>query len=218
MGRNPASCSGQPVVYALIRTSEVYKTSEVFPKEMSLTSILLIALSMAMDAFAVSLGSGVKIGPGPRPVFRIAFHFGLFQALLPIIGWLFGNTIEPLVIGVDHWVAFVLLAFVGVRMVRSGFSKQEEESSKDPSRGWTMVMLSIAVSIDALAIGVSLAFLGVTIWTPALIIGLVTGVLSLVGLRVGNGVGKRFGKPVEVLGGLVLIGIGVRIVMSHLAG
>jgi len=185
---------------------------------MSFSSIFLIALSMAMDAFAVSLGSGVKIGPGPRPVFRIAFHFGLFQALLPVVGWLFGNTIEPLVKGIDHWVAFSLLAFVGIRMIRSGLSKEEESFSRDPSRGWTMVMLSVAVSIDALAIGLSLAFLGVNIWTPALVIGLVTGVLSLIGLRVGNGVGKRFGKPVEVLGGLVLIGIGVRIVASHMIG
>jgi manganese efflux pump family protein len=185
---------------------------------MSLTAVFLIALSMAMDAFAVSLCSGLKIGPGPRPVFRIAFHFGLFQTLMPVIGWLFGNTIAPLVNNYDHWVAFGLLAFVGIRMIRSGLSKREEEIVKDPSRGWTMVMLSVAVSIDALAIGLSLAFLDVDIWIPALIIGLVTGALSLIGLRVGNGVGRRFGKPVEVLGGLVLIGIGVRIVMSHLVG
>ena len=185
---------------------------------MPITTIFFIALSMAMDAFAVSLGSGVKIGPGPRPLFRIAFHFGLFQSVMPVIGWLFGNTIEPLVKGFDHWVAFGLLAFVGIRMIRSGLGKGEEETLKDPSRGLTMVMLSIAVSIDALAVGLSLAFLGVSIWTPALIIGLVTGALSLIGLRMGNGVGKRFGKPVEVLGGLVLIGIGVRIVVSHLVG
>ena len=185
---------------------------------MSLTATFLIALSMAMDAFAVSMCSGVKIGPGPRPAFRIAFHFGLFQALLPILGWLFGNTIEPLVRNFDHWLAFGLLAFVGIRMIRSGLSKDEEEIVKDPSRGWTMVMLSIAVSIDALAVGLSLGVLGVTIWTPALVIGLVTGALSLIGLRVGNGFGKRYGKPVEVFGGLVLIGIGVRIVLSHLMG
>ena len=185
---------------------------------MPLNTIFFIALSMAMDAFAVSLGSGVKIGPGPRPLFRIAFHFGLFQAVMPVVGWLFGNTIEPYVKNVDHWVAFGLLAFVGIRMIRSGLDKGEEESLKDPSRGLTMVMLSIAVSIDALAIGLSLAFLGVNIWTPALIIGLVTGVLSLIGLRVGNGFGKRYGKPVEIFGGLVLIGIGIRIVVSHLVG
>lgn len=185
---------------------------------MSLTATFLIALSMAMDAFAVSMCSGLKIEPGPRPVFRIAFHFGLFQALMPIIGWLSGKTIEPLVHNLDHWVAFGLLAFVGIRMIRSGLSRYGEEIVKDPSRGWTMVMLSVAVSIDALAIGLSLAFLDVDIWTPAMVIGLVTGALSLIGLRVGNGVGSRFGKPVEVLGGLVLIGIGVRIVMLHLVG
>lgn len=185
---------------------------------MSLTAVFLIALSMAMDAFAVSLGSGVKIGPGPRPVFRIAFHFGLFQALMPVVGWSFGNTIEPLVKNIDHWAAFGLLAFVGIRMIRSGLSSGEEEIENDPSHGWTMVMLSIAVSIDALAIGLSLAFLHVDIWTPALVIGLVTGVLSLIGLRIGILFGERFGKPVEVLGGLVLIGIGIRIVASHLVG
>ncbi len=182
---------------------------------MSLPTIFLVALSMAMDAFAVSLCSGVKIGPGPRPVFRLSFHFGLFQALMPVLGWFFGNTIAPLVKDFDHWVAFGLLAFVGIRMICSGLSK-EEEIQNDPSHGWTMVVLSIAVSIDALAVGMSLAFLGVNIWTPALVIGLVTGILSLIGLRVGISFGKRFGKPVEVLGGLVLIGIGVRIVVSHL--
>jgi putative Mn2+ efflux pump MntP len=118
---------------------------------MPFTTIFLIAFSMAMDAFAVSLGSGVKIGPGPRPLFRIAFHFGLFQAVMPVIGWLFGNTIEPYVQDFDHWVAFGLLAFVGIRMIRSGLSKDEEETPRDPSRGMTMVMLSIAVSVDALS-------------------------------------------------------------------
>jgi putative Mn2+ efflux pump MntP len=185
---------------------------------MSFITLFLIALSMAMDAFAVSLGSGVKIGPGPRPLFRIAFHFGLFQAVMPVIGWLFGNTIEPYVKDVDHWVAFGLLVLVGIRMIRSGLGKNEEQTPQDPSRGMTMVMLSIAVSIDALAIGLSLGLLGITIWTPAIVIGLVTGILSLVGLRVGNGFGKKYGKPVEVLGGLVLIGIGIRIVVSHLKG
>jgi len=185
---------------------------------MPITTIFFIALSMAMDAFAVSLGSGVKIRPGPRPLFRIAFHFGLFQAVMPIIGWLFGNTIEPYVKHFDHWVAFGLLFIVGIRMIRSGLSKYEEVTPEDPSRGLTMVILSIAVSIDALAIGLSLGLLGITIWTPAIVIGVVTGALSLLGLRMGNGIGKRFGKPVEVLGGLVLIGIGVRIVVSHLVG
>jgi len=185
---------------------------------MSFLSIILIAISMAMDAFAVSLGSVIKIGPGPRPIFRLAFHFGLFQGVMPIIGWLFGYTIEPYVKDFDHWVAFGLLAFVGIRMLRSGLSKNQDESKQDPSRGWTMVLLSVAVSIDALAIGLSLAFLKITVWIPSLVIGLVTSGLSVVGLRVGNSVGKKYGKPVEVFGGLILIGIGINIVVSHMAG
>lgn len=185
---------------------------------MSLLTLFLIALSMAMDAFAVSLGSGAKIGPGSRPAFRMAFHFGLFQALMPVGGWLFGNSIEPLVKNYDHWVAFGLLAFVGIRMLRSGFNDGEQEVREDPSRGWMMVGLSIAVSIDALAVGLSLAFLQVSIWTPALIIGLVTAILSWIGLRTGLIFGNRFGKPVEIFGGLILIGIGIRILLDHMSG
>ncbi|GAB4503837.1 MAG: manganese efflux pump MntP family protein [Anaerolineales bacterium] len=171
---------------------------------------------MAMDAFAVSLCSGVKISAGPRSAFRLAFHFGLFQALLPIVGWLLGNTIVGLLSDYDHWIAFALLAFAGVRMVRSGLDQAGEEFSRDPSRGWMMVMLSVAVSIDALAIGLSLGLLGVTIWIPALVIGLVTGMLTLLGLHIGLHFGKRWGKPVDVLGGMLLIGIGIHIVLTHL--
>lgn len=185
---------------------------------MSIITIFLIALSMAMDSFAVSLCSGIKIGPGPRPVFRLSFHFGLFQALMPVIGWLFGSTIEPYVRDFDHWLAFGLLAFVGLRMIRSGLGDRKDEIQQDPSRGWTLVMLSVATSIDALAVGLSLGVVGVDIWVPALVIGLVTSGLSLIGLWMGNGFGKRYGKPVEALGGLILIGIGVRIVVSHLLG
>lgn len=184
---------------------------------MPIFGVFLIALSMAMDAFAVSLCLGGKVGFNVRPVFRLAFHFGLFQALMPIIGWLLGDTIEPLIRDFDHWVAFALLAFVGVRMLCSGLSGGQQEFKQDPSRGWTMVMLSIAVSMDALVVGLSLGVLGVVIWTPALVIGLVTGALSLVGLRVGLRFGEKWGKPVEALGGLVLISIGIRIVITHLA-
>ncbi len=184
---------------------------------MTLSSIFLAALSMAMDAFAVSLCSGLKIGAGIRPALRLAFHFGLFQALLPIFGWFFGSAVASLFSAYDHWVAFALLAFVGVRMVRSGLSKKEEEKfTPDPSRGWMMVMLSVAVSIDALAVGFSLGLLGVTIWAPALIIGAVTAALSLLGLRIGLHFGQRLGKTVEALGGVLLIGIGLQIVIRHL--
>ncbi|MBN2386941.1 MAG: manganese efflux pump [Anaerolineales bacterium] len=186
---------------------------------MNFFEILLIAIGMAMDAFTVCLGAGTSGQVcGPRPTFRLAFHFGLFQFLLPIVGWFAGTTIAAYIQAYDHWIAFGLLAFVGLRMIRSGLDPNGEAKKNDPSRGWTLVMLSIAVSIDALAIGLSLAFLGVLVWYPAIVIGLVTGLLSWLGLRLGNGAGRLWGKRVEILGGLMLIGIGLRIVLTHLLG
>jgi putative Mn2+ efflux pump MntP len=184
---------------------------------MNFLEILLIAISMAMDAFAVCLGAGTSgQASGPRPTFRLSFHFGLFQFLLPIIGWFAGTTIVEYIEDYDHWIAFGLLAFVGVRMIASGLDPNSEDKKKDPSRGWILVMLSIAVSIDALAIGLSLAFLGISVWYPATVIGLITGLLSWLGLRIGDQVGKHWGKRMEIIGGFVLIGIGIRIVVTHL--
>jgi len=184
---------------------------------MDFLEIFLIALSMAMDAFAVCLGAGTSgHSRKPRPAFRLAFHFGLFQFIMPIAGWFAGNTILTYMEKFDHWVAFALLLFVGGRMIRSGFSGMEEKRTSDPSRGWTLVLLSIAVSIDALAIGLSLALIGVTIWYPAVVIGVVTGLVSWLGLRIGDGLGRKFGKRMEIVGGIVLILIGLRIVLSHL--
>ena len=187
---------------------------------MPFIELILIALSMAMDAFAVSLGAGTTgLTEGPRPKFRLSFHFGLFQFLMPVIGWLAGTTIERYIQSFDHWIAFALLAFVGGRMLWSGFHpEKEKKQDTDLSRGWTLVLLSIAVSIDALAVGLSLGLMGISIWYPAIIIGVVTSLLSLAGLFIGDGLGKKFGSAMEVIGGLVLIGIGIRIVVSHLAG
>lgn len=177
--------------------------------------VFLIACSMAMDAFAVCLVAGsMGQAASPRPVFRLSFHFGLFQFLMPVVGWFAGRTLEPLIRSYDHWVAFALLAFVGLHMIQVALSG-EEQRRPDPSRGWTLVMLSVAVSIDALAVGLSLGVLGISVWYPAFVIGLVTGILSLVGLRLGRDFGTRLGKPVEILGGLVLIGIGLRILLTH---
>lgn len=184
---------------------------------MSFLEILLIALSMAMDAFAVCLGAGAspRIN-GHRPVFRLAFHFGLFQCLMPILGWLTGLTIARLIAGFDHWLAFGLLAFVGIRMIRAGLNPDGTNEMQDISRGWTLVMLSIAVSIDALAIGLSLALLGVSIWLPSLVIGIVTGAMSWLGLAIGNRLGRQYGKRAEISGGIILILLGIRILLSDL--
>jgi manganese efflux pump family protein len=184
---------------------------------MNFIEILLIALSMAMDAFAVCLGAGAKEQTyGARPTFRLAFHFGLFQFLMPVFGWFAGATVEHYISAYDHWIAFGLLAFVGGRMVWSGFHPDVEKEKNDPSRGWTLVLLSIAVSIDALAVGLSLGIIGVTIWIPAVVIGIVTGLVSWLGLRLGNKLGGKFGKRMEIVGGIILILLGVRILLAHL--
>lgn len=184
---------------------------------MNFLYIFLIAVSMAMDATAVSLGAGSYLRTvEPRPMFRISFHFGLFQFAMPVIGWYLGSSIEPIIAPYDHWIAFGLLAFVGGRMLRAGLDRGDEAFKADPSRGITLILLSVATSIDALAIGLTLAILNVGIWFPALVIGVVTGMLSLIGLRVGNSIGAKFGKRMEIIGGVILILIGLRIVISHM--
>jgi putative Mn2+ efflux pump MntP len=182
-------------------------------------TVLLIAVGLAMDALAVSLGIGTTpYASGRRSMFRLSFHFGFFQFLMPVLGWLGGLSIQSYIANVDHWVAFVLLCFVGGRMLRSGFDANGESHSGDPSRGSMLVLLSIAVSIDALAVGLSLAVMQVSILYPAVIIGIVTGGLSLLGLRMGGRLGRMFGKRMEIIGGFILIGIGLRVLITHLMG
>ena len=183
-------------------------------------TIFLIAIGLAMDCFAVSLGVGTAgTAVGLRPTFRLFFHFGLFQGGMTLLGWLAGKTIVTFIASVDHWVAFGLLVFVGVRMILGGLRKEGEQPAiPDPSRGMTLVMLSIATSIDALAVGLSLALLEVNVFWSALLIGGVSALLSLVGLLLGNQLGMRFGKSMEVLGGIILIGIGLRVLITHIIG
>jgi putative Mn2+ efflux pump MntP len=178
--------------------------------------VLFVALGLAMDAFAVSLGAGAtRFVNGPRPVFRLSFHFGLFQALMPVLGWIGGTLIAGYISGWDHWIAFALLAFVGVRMIRSGADKDGECYEVDPSRGSTLIMLSVATSIDAFAVGLSLAMLSINILYPAVVIGVVAAALSAAGLALGHRLGCRFGKSMEIVGGFILIIIGLRVVLSH---
>ncbi|MBN1305464.1 MAG: manganese efflux pump [Anaerolineales bacterium] len=183
---------------------------------MTFFEVFLVALSMAMDAFAVCLCAGTQLlTRGRRPAFRLSFHFGLFQAGMPVLGWLLGSTIAPLIRVYSHWAALGLLAFIGIRMIRSGLNgSQVEQESVDPSRGLNLVMLAFATSIDALAVGLTLAFIRIEVWYPAVVIGVVTVALSLLGLQLGNRLGACFGKPIEVAGGLALVFIGMRIVMS----
>lgn len=170
-----------------------------------------------MDVFAVSLGIGTIQGNHtPRSIFRLSFHFGLFQGLMTFLGWLAGSSIASLISSFDHWIAAGLLAFVSFRMIRSGIDPKAEVYHSDPSRGSMLVMLSVATSIDALAVGISFAMLAVNILSSSLTIGLVSSTLSLIGLGLGHRLGTMFGKRMEILGGLILLFIGVRILVSHL--
>lgn len=136
--------------------------------------------------------------------------------MMPVIGWFLGAAIAPLISSIDHWIAFGLLVFVGVRMIRSGFDDRIETFATDPSRGLALVVLAIATSIDALAIGLSPAMLRIKICYPSVVIGVVTGGLSLVRLRVGTRLGARFDKRMEIVGGVILTLIGLRILRLHL--
>lgn len=176
-----------------------------------------IAIALAMDAFAVALGAGLMLPQlTGRHLFRFGFHFGLFQALMPVIGWLAGVTVREQIETFDHWLAFGLLTLVGGKMLWEAWCGDDDKPREgDPTRGLSLVMLSIATSIDALAVGLSLAVLGITIWTPALVIGLIAGVLTVCGMLLGRRLGRAWGTGVEIFGGLVLIAIGVKILIEH---
>ncbi|MBN2000434.1 manganese efflux pump [candidate division KSB1 bacterium] len=184
---------------------------------MTFLEMVLIAVGLAMDAFAVSLAVGTTpFLKSPRAKFRISFHFGLFQFLMPVAGWLLICSIARYIQTVDHWIAFGLLFFLGVKMIYTALGKFEEKYTSNPSRGFNLILLSLAVSIDALAVGLSLGMLGISIWTPTVIIGLITALISLSGILLGRVLGIIFGRVMEVVGGIILIIIGTRILLIHL--
>lgn len=184
---------------------------------MEFIEIILIAVGLAMDAFAVSIAAGTsgKLG-GKRGIFRLSFHFGLFQAMMPVIGWYAGIQIADLISAIDHWVAFGLLMFVGIRMIKGSLETESNTFQNDPSKGASLVILSVATSIDALAVGLSLAMLQVNIWYPSVIIGIITAGLSVAGIQAGKFFGRKLGTRMELAGGIILILIGCRILFSHL--
>jgi putative Mn2+ efflux pump MntP len=178
---------------------------------------LLIAVGLAMDCMAVSVGIGTTRQAATRRAhMRLAFHFGFFQMMMTILGWLAGSTIASLIQNFDHWIAFALLAYVGGKMLYEGFRPEEKDYLTDPSRGKTLIMLCVATSIDALAVGLSMAMLHEPILIPSIIIGVVTFGLSLLGLLAGRLLGEKFGQRMEILGGIILIAIGLRVLIEHL--
>jgi manganese efflux pump family protein len=182
---------------------------------MLLSEIIVVAFGLALDAFAVSLGAGAvgRIG-NHRGAVRLAFHFGLFQFLMPVLGWYLGFRLEPLLKSLNELIAFTLLSYIGIKMIMDSY-KPSHHFRTDPSKGKEMVMLSVATSIDALMVGFSLAILTISVWYPAFIIGVVTALLSITGIYLGKVIGSKIGKKMEIVGGLVIVAIGIKILMSH---
>lgn len=183
---------------------------------MGIATAIFIGIGLAMDAFAVSLGVGTSGNADRRAKWRLAFHFGFFQGGMTVLGWLLGSTIAGYIAGFDHWVAFLLLSYVGFGMIRSSFMAEEERLPKDPSRGKLLMVLCVATSLDAMAVGLSMAMINVPVLVPALIIGVITYGLSMFGLSAGGKLGEAFGKRMELVGGVILLGIGIKILISHL--
>jgi putative Mn2+ efflux pump MntP len=183
---------------------------------MDLATILPTALALSTDCFAVALAAGIPGGEGRlREAGRIALAFGSFQTGMPFLGWIAGRSVISFISGFDHWIAFFLLVLVGTRMIREGFSGEEEAVTLATG---PILLLAVATSIDALAVGVSFAFLDIGILVPCLVIGLSTFAVSLAGGLLGGAAAERWGRATEVLGGLVLIGIGIPILIEHMAG
>jgi manganese efflux pump family protein len=184
-------------------------------EELDLLTIVLIAVGLAMDAFAVSIAKGIVINRDRRKfALLLGGFFGGFQMLMPLIGWLVGLSFEQIIMSVDHWIAFGLLAFIGSKMIYD--STQKVTQQKEEQLGLhTILILAVATSIDALMVGLSFAFLRTSIFEPVLIIGLVTFLLSITGFYFGCGLGRVFGNKIKIVGGLILMLIGLRILLEH---
>lgn len=183
--------------------------------------VFLIAVSLALDAFAVSVSSGISVkGFGWKHAVKMGLYFGLFQFAMPLIGWFLGSSVSGYIEAVDHWVAFVLLAVIGGRMVWGALHSACGEEGEAPGdlTAKRLVVLAIATSIDALAVGVSMAFMDVNILVSAAVIGVVAFVLSIVGGLLGKRLGCLFQRRAEMVGGFVLIAIGIKILVEHLGG
>lgn len=184
---------------------------------MNVFTTIVVATALAMDAFAVSISTGIKLGcVTGRQTFRVAFHFGFFQFIMPVLGWLGGSAMAGIIGSFDHWVAMGLLGFIGGKMIHEAFDETAgKDTAIDPTRGLYLISLSIATSIDALAVGLTLGVLHQNIWYPSIIIGLVAAGFTVLGMEIGCRIGIRFSKNMEIIGGIILIAIGVKIVLDH---
>ncbi|MCY2252560.1 manganese efflux pump MntP [Klebsiella pneumoniae] len=188
---------------------------------MNLSATILLAFGMSMDAFAASIGKGATLHkPKFSEAVRTGLIFGAIETLTPLVGWGLGMLASQFILEWNHWIAFILLVFLGGRMIVEGFRGDSDEACEAPHRHgfWLLVTTAFATSLDAMAVGVGLAFLQVSIVTTALAIGCATFIMSTLGMMVGRFIGPQLGKRAEILGGIVLIGIGSEILWSHFAG
>ncbi len=186
---------------------------------MSIVEIIITAFALAMDAFAVSIASGITIhNLRLKHAVTIAIWFGLFQAVMPLLGWLLGSHVMKYVQECDHWLAFGLLAFIGAKMIYEAFQIEEVEKKTNPLDLYVLFILSVATSIDAFAVGLSLAVLCVSIVLPVIMIGVITFFMSLCGVYIGDRSGHFIEKKIEIVAGIVLIAIGLKILLQDLLG
>lgn len=183
---------------------------------MGIIEILLLGVGLSMDAFAVSICKGLSVSKlKVRHALIVGLYFGGFQALMPLIGYLLGSQFQSLITSIDHWIAFVLLLLIGGNMIREAVAEDDEETN-DSFAFRVMLPLAVATSIDALAVGITFAFLSVNIYLAILLIGCTTFVISAAGVKIGNVFGTRYKKKAEILGGIILILLGIKILLEHL--
>lgn len=186
---------------------------------MELVTIFLIALSLSFDSFAVSVGSGLSLCRKHlrfSDAFKIAFTLAIFQGIMPLLGWVLGLTVRNFIQQADHWIALILLCFLGIRMIIEGRKPIEEKKVKNPTNWKVLITMAIATSIDALAVGISFSFLYDKILIPVIIIGVTTFIVSLSGIYMGKKAGKSIAGKAEIIGGIILIGIGLKIFIEHI--
>lgn len=183
---------------------------------MSILEILLVSIGLAMDAFAVSICKGLAMQKmNWKKAIIIGLYFGIFQGVMPIIGYYLGVSFEDLVTSIDHWITFALLLLIGGNMIKEALDKSSEESNDDTGIK-KMILLAIATSIDALAVGITFALLDINLKLSVLIIGIVTFILSIIGVKIGNKFGAKYKSKAEFIGGIILILIGIKILIEHL--
>ena len=183
---------------------------------MGIIELILLSIGLGMDAFAVSVCKGISMKKmNWKKACIIGLYFGGFQAIMPVIGYFFGSSFESIITNIDHWIAFILLAIIGAKMIQEAFQKEEEEYTEDISVK-TMIVLSIATSIDALAVGITFAFLKVNLLLAITLIGTITFILSVIGTKIGNRFGDKYKSKAELAGGIILIIIGLKILLEHI--